>query len=194
MCNTATTIEDFVLKIRYKDRQLFLEASEVLKSKVCGIFGNWNGVNDVELPDNADGTRRRGASKREYEQLLMEEFIFPEASVDQTFEFVDQEFDCSTPVVYDDCPEDDELVYRAICEEINGTPFDHCELDRSEVIEECVFDLCLGIDEDETVCEMFENYVSRCNTRGASQNFIKNWRGERCKVGQNLKNLGTSFG
>ena len=72
--NTATTIEDYVMKIKYKFRassygahgQMYLEARDVLQSKVCGLFGNFNGVNDVELPEGVD--------KQEWEAVLMDEY------------------------------------------------------------------------------------------------------------------------
>ena len=178
LANTATVIEDFVLKIRYRFRgphgQLYLQASELLQSKICGLFGNYNGVNDVELPEGQD--------KKLHEQYSMTAYSYEPASVNQTFDFVDQNFECNTMVIYEECAPHDELTHRATCEEINLAPFEHCDLDRENIIEACIFDLCAGMDEDETICDMFENYVSRCNGNGASQNFIIDWRGSRCPL------------
>jgi len=176
LANTATKISDFILKVRFKKFQLYLEASELLKTKVCGLFGNWNGDStDVERPD--------GISKRDQEAALMAEYIYPEADVVETWDFVTGSFECSDPVEYEDCSEEDELVYRAICEELNESPFTNCDLDREEIIDHCVFDLCVGIPESDVVCEMMENYVSRCNANGASQNYVTGWRSEdRCPL------------
>lgn len=176
--NTATKIDDYILKVRYRFRgphgQLYLEASELLQTKVCGIFGNWNGENDVELPDNVD--------KQEHERLLMEEFSFPEADVEMTFDFVDRDFNCDEEIVYAVCSDEDDMYFRAICEEINSAPFEHCDRDKEGLIDACVFDLCAGMDEDETICDMFESYVTMCNQNGASQNFIVDWREPRCPL------------
>merc|ERR1712150_287957 len=118
------------------------EASELLKGKVCGLFGNWNDdPNDVERPN--------GVSKRDQEAVLMAEYIYPDADVAETFDFVDQTFECSSPVEYEDCSESDEAIYRAICEELNESPFSNCDLDREEIIDHCVFDLCVGIPESD---------------------------------------------
>merc|ERR1719162_416590 len=88
--NTVTDIKDYILKIRYRFRgphgQLYLQASELLQSKICGIFGNYNGVNDIELPEGSD--------KKLQEQYKMTAYSFEAASVNQTFDFVDQDFEC----------------------------------------------------------------------------------------------------
>ena len=179
--NTATDIQDFVIKIKFRYKKLFIKASEMLQNKICGMFGNWNGVNDVELPDGID--------KRQHELSLMNQFSVKSSDVGvgeygslHDFSFIDQEFDCFSPVEYPDCSDSDVLEYQKVCEVLNLSPFEHCDINKTSFIEECTFDLCQGMDETETLCDIFEMYVSNCNSDGASQNFVENWRGNYCKI------------
>ena len=110
-------------------------------------------------------------------------YSFPSANINQNFDFVDREFECSTPVTYTECTIENKAKHQLTCNEINSSPFISCNLNRTELIEACVFDLCIGMNEDQTICDMFESYVSKCNGNGITENFIENWRGDRCARG-----------
>ena len=165
-------IDDYLVKIEFDDwspsKGVRLRLSQVLKNRVCGLLGNMNDINDVELP----------IAHNTHVANLQNQFIRPEFHEVMTFQFNGFEvLSCEDPQDEPSaCTVAELQQYREVCEIINEDPFINCDENTDTFIDNCVYDLCQGIDESEVICAMLSTFVDKCNARDEPEQFVISWR------------------
>ena len=159
--------DDYLVQIVFDvklSKGMRIGVSSLLENRLCGILGNMNSENDVEIPNSVNTNG------------LMDEFARLDIHQKMKFRFAKQDFSCEHPVSPKVCTDAENLAFRAVCEIIDQSPFSNCTEDKTGPIDNCVYDLCQEIPENEVICQMLSNYVDVCNTEGEVEKQIKNWR------------------
>ena len=97
--------------------------------KVCGFWGNFNGKIDegVEIP-------KPRQLKADFENELGQVYEFNEGSC---------KFQAG-PGDISKCANAQN--YRLLCEKILKSPFSKCTIDKSSIIDSCIYDMCVMVD------------------------------------------------
>ena len=151
--------------------------NEILKNKVCGMGGNWNGVIDGFEDAGVNDWRNVGYEPAQQVQELLDMEALYEHKAENVminYPFVNGNFDDGCSVggnsgngrrkreaeyietsrtaieLQSNCTSREEN-YK-ICGQLNEAPFDSCNLEKRGLISDCVYDLCMGVDVEEVLC------------------------------------------
>jgi hypothetical protein len=184
--NTAA-VSDFLAKVTFTFQnyggQLYgyagVQVDCSLKTKVCGMCGNYD-----QVADHDQYTLGGQASRVEWFRSLQADYFFdgPPSlqkcpSRDTNGNAVVSALDGNTPTGTGECLVDEATV-RQSCEVLTrASVFSSCTIDKQSLVEACVFDACHlpGADLRTIRCGMLETYVKDCNNLGGS-NTINSWR------------------
>ena len=180
----VSRIDDYLVKVTYSQHRMCIQVNEILKDKICGIFGNWNDV--VDTDENIG-----------YNTVELENKYLSADDNDMiAYDFVDNVYDdgCSVPKSskrstasistsqlandqIQSCTAQMKANFTQKCMMISGEqPFSSCALSSSHLINNCVDDLCAEIEEETVICGILEEFVNLCNESEDENNKISSWR------------------
>ena len=177
----TNTPRDFIFAFHYDPefRYITATASGVLANNICGIVGNFNGIQD-DFGEYSDWDARLAAERDleiEHHNLAVSTCQFTANGIPVPNEntVLSNSRKRKKRMTEGQCNGNFNAI-TAACQQLNNSPFSGCSLSRSEMIVNCIFDSCTAPTmHEEFVCNMIAEYVVQCND-AVGETQISSWR------------------
>lgn len=192
--STGADVKDHLVRINYskeKYSQVNIQSGNCgsHQNAVCGICGNYDGVEDYGKSQNWGGYGNKMSWQRWQERVTYFDMpggarpcphTNPQGNKVPTLPLANNHSRARRQTSTEEpsptnCGGDYNTI-KTSCERLETeSVFSNCNIDKSSMISRCIFDKC-AVPEDEFVCDMLQAYVSQCNSDRDTSNKITSWR------------------